>query len=150
MGGIIVVDFIDMQSAEHQRQVLRALEKATNKDRSKISVSGFSQLGLVEIARMRNRESLEHVLCETCSICNARGTLRSPETVCADIFREILRAAKAYDNDALLVVASQPIIDRLLDEDSNSVADLQDQLDKTIQFQVDPLYTQEQYDVVFL
>jgi len=150
LGGIIIVDFIDMKSDEHQRQVLRALEKAIAQDRAKIYAGSFSELGLIEMTRMRTRESLEHILCETCPICDARGTLHSPATVCAEIFREILRAARAYDNDKLLVIASQPIVDRLLDEDANLVADLQDQLEKSIQFQVDPLYNQEQYDVVFL
>jgi len=150
LGGIIIVDFIDMKSEEHRRQVLRALEKAIVQDRAKIYMSSFSELGLIEMTRMRTRESLEHILCETCPVCNARGTLHSPATVCAEIFREILRAARAYDNEKLLVIASQPIVDRLLDEDANLVADLQDQLDKSIQFQVDPLYNQEQYDVVFM
>ena len=130
--------------------MLRALGKAVSQDRAKISISNFSALGLIEMTRMRTRESLEHILCETCPVCNARGTLHSPATVCAEIFREILRAARAYDNDRLLVIASQPIVDRLLDEDASLVADLQDQLEKSIQFQVDPLYNQEQYDVVFL
>ena len=102
----------------------------------------------MQMTRKRTRESLEHILCEECSVCNARGSLKSAETVCSEIFREILREARAYDNDRLLVLASQSVVDRLLDEDSAIVADLQGSLDKLIEFQVEPVYTQEQFDVV--
>lgn len=150
LGGMVLVDFIDMEVEEHQRQVLRILEKATMKDRAKVNIGEFSGLGLVEMTRKRTRESLEHTLCEICTVCNARGTIRSAETVCSDIFREILRAARTYEHDKLMVIASQPVVDRLLDEDSVAVAGLQELLGKSIQFQVDSIYTQEQYDVVFL
>ena len=148
LGGIIIIDFIDMQSEEHQRQTLRTLEKAIEKDKTTSHVGNFSDLGLVQMTRKRTRESLEHVLCEECHVCSARGSLKSAETVCSEIFREILREARAYDNDKLLVLASQSVVDRLLDEDSAIVADLQDSLDKLIEFQVEPVYTQEQFDVV--
>lgn len=148
LGGIIIIDFIDMSSEEHQRQILRTLEKAIEKDKTTSHVGGFSELGLVQMTRKRTRESLEHILCEECGVCNARGSLKSAETVCSEIFREILREARAYDNDRLLVLASQSVVDRLLDEDSAIVADLQGSLDKLIEFQVEPVYTQEQFDVV--
>ncbi len=150
LGGIIIIDFIDMQDAEHRRQVLRALEKAMEKDYAKATITGVSELGLVEMTRKRTRESLEHVLCETCSFCHGRGSLKSPETVCYEIFREILREARAYESDKLLVLASQEVVDRLLDEESSSVADLEEFIGKTIQFQVEAMYTQEQFDVVLL
>ncbi|MBT8149196.1 MAG: ribonuclease G [Gammaproteobacteria bacterium] len=150
LGGIIIVDFIDMVNDEHQRQVWRTLEKAIRKDRSKTAIGEFSKLGLIEMTRQRTRESLEYTLCETCPVCEARGMLRSAETVCSEIFREILRAARTYDHDKLMVLASQSVVDRLVDEDSAAVADLQESLGKSIQFQVEPVYTQEQYDVVFL
>ncbi len=148
LGGIIIIDFIDMQSEEHRRQILRTLEKAIERDKTTSHVGAFSELGLVQMTRKRTRESLEHVLCEACHVCEARGSLKSAETVCSEIFREILREARAYDNDKLLVLASQSVVDRLLDEDSAIVADLQDSLDKLIEFQVEPVYTQEQFDVV--
>ncbi|MDG2078399.1 MAG: ribonuclease G [Pseudomonadales bacterium] len=150
LGGIIIIDFIDMLSEEHQRQVMRTLEKALGNDRSRTSVSAFSKLGLIEMTRQRTRESLEHTLCEGCPVCHERGMVRSPETVCCEIFREILGAARTYDHDKLLVLASQTVVDRLIDEDASAVADLQESLGKIIEFQVEPVYTQEQYDVVFL
>ena len=150
LGGIIIIDFIDMKDPEHRRQVLRTLEKAMERDYAKIGVTGVSELGLVEMTRKRTRESLGHVLCEPCPVCEGRGSLKSPETVCYEIFREILREARMYDNDKLLVLASQEVVDRLLDEDSHIVADLEEQIGKTIQFQVETMYMQEQFDVVLL
>jgi ribonuclease G len=150
LGGIIIIDFIDMKDPEHRRQVLRTLEKAMERDYAKISITGVSDLGLVEMTRKRTRESLGHMLCEACPVCEGRGSLKSAETVCYEIFREILREARAYDNNKLLVLASQNVVDRLLDEDSSIVADLEELLGKTIQFQVETMYSQEQFDVVLL
>ena len=150
LGGMVIVDFIDMTNQEHRRQVLRALEKALAKDRAKTSVSDFSNLGLVELTRKRTQESLQRILCESCEVCQSRGFVRSAETVCSDIFREIMRNARAYEDANLLVLASQTVIDRLLDEDAEVVAELQESLAKSINFQVEPMYSQEQYDVVFV
>lgn len=148
LGGIIILDFIDMQDPEHRRQVLRTLEKACEKDRVKISLTGVSELGLVEMTRKRTRESLSQVLCQPCPTCHGRGSLKSAESVCYEVFREILRGAKTFDSQQLLVLASQEVIDRLLDEDSASVADLEELTDKTIRFQVESIYNREQYDIV--
>ncbi|GAB3372138.1 ribonuclease G [Spongiibacter taiwanensis] len=150
LGGIIIIDFIDMKDVEHRRQVLRALEKAMEKDYAKTSITGVSELGLVEMTRKRTRESLEHILCETCRYCHGRGSLKSPETVCYEVFREILREARAYESKRLLVMASQEVVDRLLDEESANVADLEEFIGASIQFQVEAMYTQEQFDVVLL
>ncbi len=148
LGGIIIIDFIDMSDAEHQRQVLRTLEKTLEKDRSKTAIHGVSSLGLVEMTRKRTRESLGQVLCEPCSVCNGRGKLKSAETVCYEIFREILREARAYESPTFLVLASQVVIDRLLDEEAANVSDLEDFIGRTIQFQVETIYNQEQYDII--
>ena len=150
LGGMIIVDFIDMQDAEHKRQVLRVLAKAIEKDYAKTTMTGMSELGLVEMTRKRTRESLEHVLCETCPVCEGRGSLKTAETICYQIFREIHREARAYENDNLLVLASQEVVDRLLDEESASVADLEEFIGITIQFQVEVMYSQEQFDVILL
>ncbi|MBI2803003.1 MAG: Rne/Rng family ribonuclease [Gammaproteobacteria bacterium] len=150
LGGIIIVDFIDMVEDEHRRQVLRALEKSLERDHSKISVSDVTSLGLVQITRKRTRESLEHVLCEPCPTCNARGSIKSAETVCYELFREILREQRQFDARKLLVVASQTVVDLLLDEESTSIAELEVFIGIPIRFQVESTYTQEQYDVVLL
>ncbi len=148
LGGIIIIDFIDMKEEEHRRQVLRCLEKNMEKDRVKTIITGVSELGLVEMTRKRTRESLGQVLCEICPVCDGRGTLKSAETVCYEIFREILREARTYENEKFLVLASQTVIDRLLDEESANVADLEAFVGRTIQFRVETMYNQEQYDIV--
>lgn len=148
LGGIIIIDFIDMGDLEHQRQVLRCLEKMLEKDRAKTTLNGVSALGLVEMTRKRTRESLGQSLCEPCPVCRGRGMLKSRETVCYEIFREILREARTYDTASFLVLASQVVIDRLLDEESANVADLELFIGRTIQFRVETLYNQEQYDII--
>ena len=148
LGGIVILDFIDMVDEEHRRQVHRALAKALENDPARTTITGISELGLVEMTRKRTRESLGQILNSACSVCDGRGTLKSPETVCFEIFREIMRAARAYENDVLLVMASQVVVDRLLDEQSDTLAELQELVSKTVKFEVEPMYTQEQFDVV--
>ncbi len=148
LGGIIILDFIDMADPEHQRQVLRTLGKALEKDHARTTLSEITELGLVEMTRRRTRESLGQVLCGQCPVCKGRGSLKTPETICYEIFREILRVARVYENDVLLVMASQQVVDRLLDEESSTLAGLEELIGKTVRFQVEPMYTQEQYDVV--
>ncbi|MCM0612698.1 ribonuclease G [Marinobacter sediminum] len=150
LGGIIIIDFIDMEDPEHQRQVHRMLEKMLERDHAKTKITGVSELGLVEMTRKRTTESLGQVLCEPCPICDGRGFLKTSETVCYEVFREILRVNRAYDAENYLVMASQSVVDRLLDEESDNVADLETFISKTIRFQVEAFYSQEQYDVVLL
>ncbi|WP_298448255.1 ribonuclease G [uncultured Marinobacter sp.] len=150
LGGIIIIDFIDMEDVEHQRQVHRMLEKMLERDHAKTKITGVSELGLVEMTRKRTTESLGQVLCEPCPICDGRGFLKTSETVCFEIFREILRINRAYDAESYLVMASQSVVDRLVDEESDNVADLETFIAKTVRFQVEPFYSQEQYDVVLL
>lgn len=148
LGGIIIIDFIDMQDAEHRRQVMRTLEKALEKDRTRTKVLGVSELGLVEMTRKRTRESLGRLMCEPCAHCQGKGTIKSAETVCYEIFREILRDASTYTASELRVLASQAVIDRLLDEDAAAVADLEILTRKRIRFQIESVYAQDQYDIV--
>ncbi len=150
LGGIVILDFIDMVEEEHKRQVMRALEKALEKDHARTQVCEVSTLGLVEMTRKRTRESLEHVLCTVCPTCEGRGTVKSAETVCYEIFREILREARQFDAKELLVLASQDVVDLLVDEESGSLAELEDFIAIPIKFQVEAMFTQEQYDVVIM
>lgn len=150
LGGIIIVDFIDMQEEDHKRQVLRALEKALEKDHAKSQICDVSPLGLVEMTRKRTRESLEHVLCESCKTCGGQGSIKTAETVCYELFREILREARQFDTSELLVLASQEVVDLLLDEESTSLAELEEFIGKSIKFQVEALYAQDQFDVVLI
>ncbi|RLA14873.1 MAG: ribonuclease G [Gammaproteobacteria bacterium] len=149
LGGIIIIDYIDMEQDEHKRQVLKTLEKYLAKDHAKTQICEVSPLGLVEMTRKRTRESLEHVLCETCLICHGRGSHKTTETVCYEIFREILSTARLYDEvQQLLVMANQDVIDRLLDEEAASLAELETFINIPVKLQVENHFTQETYDVV--
>jgi ribonuclease G len=148
LGGIIIIDFIDMLDVEHQRQVLRMLEKVLEKDHAKTKISQVSDLGLVEMTRKRTRESLGQMMSEPCPHCDGRGQIKTAETVCYEMFRELIREARVYDAAGYLVLASQTVIDLLLDEESHSLADLENFIGKTIKLQVEPMYGQEQYDVI--
>lgn len=150
LGGIIILDFIDMVDEEHKRQVLRMLEKILERDHARTTVSCVSELGLVEMTRKRTTESLGQTLCEPCNVCDGTGLLKTPETVCYEIMREILRVNRAYDANVYLVMASQSVIDRLLDEESDNVADLETFIGKQIKFQVEVMYNQGQFDVVLV
>ncbi|WP_028452267.1 ribonuclease G [Chitinilyticum aquatile] len=150
LGGIIIVDFIDMDNEEHKNAVLEELKKALSRDRTKITVSGFTSLGLVEITRKRTRESLAHVLCETCPTCQGRGEIKTAETVCHEILREILREARQFNARQYRILAAQAVIDMFLDEESASLAQLADFIGKPIYLQVETAYSQEQFDVVLV
>ncbi len=150
LGGIIIIDFIDMFDPEHRRQVLRTLEKALAKDHARTNVYDFSPLGLVEMTRKRTVESLERQLCEPCHECGGRGMLKTSETVTYEIFREITRAVRQFEAARLLVIASPKVVVRITEEESAAVAELEEFLGKSIRFQPDEQYMQEQFDVVLL
>ena len=150
LGGIVIIDFIDMVDDEHRRQVLRQLEKSLARDHAKTTVYEFSPLGLVEMTRKRTTESLERQLCEPCPQCAGRGTLKTPETVTYEVFREITRAVRQFEAKKLLVLASPKVVNKILEEESVAVAELEEFIGKSIRFQADEQYAQEQYDVVLL
>jgi ribonuclease G len=150
LGGIIIVDFIDMQGEEHRAAVLEELRRALSRDRTRLTLNGFTALGLVELTRKRTRESLAHVLCEPCPTCGGRGEVRTAHTVCYDILREILREARAFNAREFRVIAAQPVIDLLLEDESASLAMLSDFIGKPISVQVEMGYGQEQFDIVLL
>ena len=150
LGGIIIIDFIDMESEEHRAAVLAELQKALARDRTKITLNGFTALGLVEMTRKRTRESLEHVLCEPCPTCDGRGVVKTAPTVCYEILREILREARQFNAREFRILASQSVIDLFLEEESQSLAMLGDFIGKPVSMQVETSYTQEQFDIVLM
>jgi ribonuclease G len=150
LGGIIIIDFIDMDTEEHQNAVLNELRKALARDRTHMTVNGFTQLGLVEMTRKRTRESLAHVLCEPCPVCEGRARLKTAQTVCYAILRELEREARQFSAREYRILASQPVIDLFLDEESQSLAMLSDLVGKPVSLQVEPLYHQEQYDIILM
>lgn len=150
LGGIIIVDFIDMDEEAQRVAVLDELRKGVSKDRARVGTSGFSALGLVEMTRKRTRESLAHILCEPCEACQGRGELKTAQTVCYEIFRELLRHARQFSAKEFRVLASQKVIDMLLDEESQSLANLSDFIGKPISLQVETQYSQELFDIILL
>jgi ribonuclease G len=150
LGGIIIIDFIDMRDEPHRRAVLSALERALAGDRAQTHIVSLSPLGLVEMTRKRTRESLEHLLCEPCPSCEGRGFIRTPETVCNEIFREIVRQSRQFASRELLILAHQDVVDRLLDEESATLGELEAQVGRPIRLQVEALYGVDQYDVVLV
>jgi ribonuclease G len=149
-GGIIIIDFIDMEREDHRRQLLRALERALERDHARTSVTGLTELGLVQMTRKRTTESLSNRLCEPCPACEGRGSLKTTETVCLEIFREIMRASRQFEADGLLVLAAPQVVDRILEEQSGAVAEVQELIGKTIRFQREEQYSREQFDVVLV
>jgi ribonuclease G len=148
LGGIIILDFIDMRDDEQRAQVLRSLEKELKRDPARTQVYGFSQLGLVEMTRKRTRESLGHILCEPCATCEGRGSVKTVETVCHEIAREVQRAARQFEAKAFLVLAAPNVVQRLNEEQPLGLAELEAQLNRPIRTQAEPAYHQENFDVV--
>ena len=150
LGGIIIIDFIDMDTEEHKHAVLGEFRKALARDRTRMTVNGFTQLGLVEMTRKRTRESLAHVLCEPCPVCEGRGELKTAQTVCYQVLRELLREARQFNAREFRILASQQVIDMFLDEESQSLAMLSDFIGKPVSLQVEGAYNQEQFDIVLM
>ncbi|MDQ6882250.1 MAG: ribonuclease G [Pseudomonadota bacterium] len=150
LGGIIIVDFIDMGREDHRDAVLAEFRKQLARDRVKTMAGGFSQLGLLEMTRKRTRESLAHMLCEPCEACQGKGTVKTARSVCYDILREILREARQFNPREYRVVASPKVIELFLDEESQHLAGLSEFIGKAISLQSESAMGQEQYDIVLL
>jgi ribonuclease G len=150
LGGIIILDFIDMKSAEHRRRVFSSLEQALAKDRVKTHIHDFSPLGLIEMTRKRTQESLEHIFCTECAECHGRGYVKTVETVCYEVLREILRVNRAYNADRFVVYASSAVAEALQGDESHSLGELILFISKPVEIHAEPLYGQEQFDVVMM
>lgn len=150
LGGIIILDFIDMVNPEHRNAVMDELRKTLAHDKTKVSISDFSALGLVEMTRKRTRESLAHILCEPCPACHGQGQIKTPQTICYEIMRDIMREAKQFSPKEFRILASQIVIDLFLEEESQHLASLGDHIEKPISLQVEPSYAQWQYEVILM
>jgi ribonuclease G len=150
IGGIVIIDFIDMGTEEHRNAVLNEFRKALARDRTHMTVNGFTALGLVEMTRKRTRESLAQVLCEPCAVCEGRARLKTPQTVCYAILRELVREARQFNAREYRILASQPVIDLFLDEEAQALAVLSDAIGKPVSLQVESAYNQEQYDIILM
>jgi len=150
LGGIIIIDFIDMEEEGHRRQVLEALETALSDDHARTQISEHSALGLVVMTRKRTRESLEHIMCGVCPSCHGNGFVKTPETVCYEIFREIIRQHRQFKFKELVVLAHQDVVELLLDEESASLAELEEMTGRPIRLQTETMFIPERFDVVLM
>jgi ribonuclease G len=150
LGGIIIIDFIDMEEAEHRDNVLALLQQSLENDHARHQVMPISPLGLVEMTRKRTRESLQHVLCEDCPGCSGRGFVLTAETVCSEIFREVIRQSRQFEFESAMVLAHQNVIELLLEEQAPNLAKLEQRTGKSIRLQPEALYLQDQFDVVLM
>ena len=150
LGGIIIIDFIDMDENAQRETVLAELQKAVDVDRARTNINGFTSLGLIEMTRKRTRESLAHLLCETCEVCNGRGEHKTAQTICYEIMRELLRESKQFNAKEFKVIASTSVIDLLLDEESQSLANLSDFINKRVTLQADSQYARETFDIIWI
>lgn len=150
LGGIIIIDFIDMDNPEHQALVLEELKKQLARDRVKTVVSDFSMLGLVEMTRKRTRESLSHMMCEPCPVCEGRGEVKTVRTICYEILREVLRESKQFNPKEFCVIACPKVVEAFLDEESQHLAELCEEIGKKVTLQAENTMTQEEYDIVLL
>ncbi len=150
LGGIVIVDFIDMARDEHRLAVVTELKKYLARDRTRTTVGGFTSLGLLELTRKRTRESLSRMLCEPCPTCEGRGQVKTARTVCYDILREILREARQFSAKEFRVVASADVVEMMLDEESAHLAGLSDFIGRPISLTAEPGNQTEHYDIVLL
>ena len=155
LGGIIVIDFIDMEDEEHQRQVLRALEKAAEGDPARTRIEGFSALGLVQMSRKRTRESLVQTMCAPCDYCAGEGVVKTAESICVEVLRALAQDHQARCRGKMvvgeyLIRATEGVVDRLLDEDADHLANLSQAMEREIRIQVEPSYMQGQFDIVLV
>jgi ribonuclease G len=150
LGGIIIVDFIDMTIAEHQAAVLSELQRSLALDRMKTTVNQFSNLGLVEMTRKRTRESLAHQLCQPCPVCDGIGEVKTPQTICYEILREIVREHRQFNPKEFRIVASPDVIDMFLEEQSQYLTELSAFINKPIRLRAEGSFSQEHYDIVLL
>ncbi|OYY94082.1 MAG: ribonuclease E/G, partial [Methylophilales bacterium 16-45-7] len=150
LGGIIIVDFIDMDEDSQRETVLDELKKAIATDRARINVNGFTPLGLVELTRKRTRESLAHLLCESCEVCKGRGELKTAQTICYEIMRELLRESKQFDAKEFKILASTEVTNMLMDEESQSLANLSDFIQKPVSLQIETAYGREEFDIIWI
>ena len=148
IGGIIIIDFIDMEREGDREKVYQALEEAISKDRQKANIFKISELGLVEMTRKRTRENIARILSEPCSYCEGAGLIQSKITVCYDIFREIERTSIALGGLNIMVEVNPEVADLLYEEERAGVEELERKLKKKIIIKGKTGFHQEQFNII--
>ena len=149
VGGIIIIDFIDMEKESHREQVLQALEEELKKDRARTNVTAMSDLGLVEMTRKRIRPSLVKTLCEPCSYCDGKGYIKRKSTIANEIFREIEREVGLSDlnKKSLIIHCHAEIVDWIYEEENETLEHLEKKFGHSIAFKIETAYHLEQYEI---
>jgi ribonuclease G len=148
IGGIIIIDFIDMEREGDREKVFQAFEESLRKDRQKTSIFEISELGLVEMTRKRTRENISRILSESCPYCEGAGLIKSKTTVCYEVFREIERSSSALGGHSILVEVNPEVADLLYEEERGRVEELEKRLKKKIMIKGKAGFHQEQFNII--
>jgi ribonuclease G len=151
-GGIIIVDFIDMEKETHREKVIDVLKEEVSKDRARTHVISMSQLGLVEMTRKRIRPSLIKSLCEPCEYCEGKGYIKKKTTVASEIFREVEREAHTLDkkNQSIVIHCHSEVVDHIYEVEAETLDHIEKKIGRSIAFKIEPSYHLEQYEVFFI
>lgn len=151
-GGIIIIDFIDMEKESHREKVLEALREDLTKDRARTNVVSMSQLGLVEMTRKRIRPSLIKTLCEPCNYCDGKGYVKRKSTVANEIFRELERDLPSLENKKTNVVihCHSQVVDWIYEVEGEILEYIEQKLGRSVAFKIEPNYHHEQYEIFFV
>jgi ribonuclease G len=150
LGGIIIIDFIDMEKETHREQVLNGLEEELKKDRSRTNIVSMSDLGLVEMTRKRIRPSLVKTLCQPCSYCDGKGYIKRKNTVASEIFRELEREISLVElakRPGIIVHCHAEIVDWVYESETETLEALEKRIGRSIAFKIEPSYHTEQYEI---
>jgi len=146
-GGIIIIDFIDMENEEHRNSVYNALLEALKKDRSKTNVLPISGLGLVEMTRKRTRDTLTRLMCEPCPYCEGTGKVKSTLTVCHELIRELVKVLKKTQATSVYIYTHPEVTARLCSEDLGIIESLEEAYGKNLLIRSENGYHIEQYEI---
>jgi ribonuclease G len=147
IGGMIIVDFIDMDKESNRERVMRAFEEALKADKAKANVTKISELGLVEMTRKRTRESLGRMLTEPCPYCEGKGYIKSKTTVCYEILRQLRRDGNSFREDGIAVTCNPEIADLLINVEAQYIEQLEKRLQKKIIIQAKKRFHLEKFEI---
>jgi len=148
IGGIIIIDFIDMEKKSNQEKVFNALQEAFKKDRSKTNVLPMSEMGLIQMTRKRIRKPLTRLLCEPCFYCEGEGYLISKKTICYNIYRDVIRESRDMLGQRLTLRVNPEIAELLYGEESRLILALEQQIEKRVVVYPNPEFHMEKFDIL--
>lgn len=150
IGGIIIIDFIDMEREKNKEKVFQSLQEAMSKDKARINILKISELGLIQLSRERTRDDIQRILCEPCHYCEGRSYTRSAATICYEIFREIRRVGASPREKKIIVVAHPDVTALLYDEERQGIEELEKVYKKRIVVKPDHGMHVEHYNITLV